>query len=227
MAIEKITLDSVQDVADVLTSLGWFTEVRVEDTTVHGIIDGVAYLGVNVGIVGGASATGSPGVYFYTKGNAAGSRTISQAYNGALHHFAAKTKNGIIFASHSSVTSSTNYFCWMLAKTTNGKLAAVIPGSNNYASGGERYYTAAVDETSANVPYGQISLCKQGTISQGNWDDSSQIVGVPIPTHATNGTSVIKNGMGFILCPNVDFGTRIINGIEYATNGVFALSDED
>lgn len=227
MAIEKITLDSAQDVADVIDSLGWFSSIIVDGSVVHGLIDGVAHLGVNVGIVGGTSATGTPGVYFYTKGNTTGSRTIAQAHNSALHHFAAKTKNGIIFASHSSAPSNQSYFCWMLAKTTNGKIAAVVPATNNYSSGGERYLTAAIEETSANVPGGYISLCKQGSVSSGNWDDSTQIVGTPIPTHATSGTSVIKNGMGFILCPPVSLGSMIINGTEYATNGILALSDED
>ena len=230
MAIEKIVLGSAQDVADVIDSLGWFDSVFVDstdNTIVHGMIDGDDYLGIKVGIVGGASAAGN-GVYFYTKGYGnPGNQTASQTHNSALHRFAIRTKNGIIFASHSSVTASTAYFSWMLAKTTNGKIAVVIPGSNNYSSNGERYLTAAVDETSPNVGIGFICLSKPGSTTYGNWDDSSQIVGVPIPTHATSGTSIIKNGMGLILCPNVDFGKRIINGTEYATNGVFALSDED
>ena len=226
MAIEKIVLGSAQDVADVIDSLAWFDSVTVSGTTVTCAKDSIDHLIVNVGIVSGTSATGTPGVTFHTKGNGeTGNRTMQQGHNSALHHFAAKTKNGIIFASHSTVTDSTNYFCWMLAKTTNGKIAAVIPGANNYSSNGERYLTAAIDETSANIPSGFISLSKQGSTTYGNWNDSSQIVGVPIPTHATSGTSYIKNGTGFILCPNVDFGKRIINGTEYATNGIFALSD--
>lgn len=226
--IEKIVLDSTQDVANVIDSLGWFDSVTVNGTTVTGVIDSVTHLSVNVAITGGAAATGTPGVSFYTKGNGeTGNRTISQAHNSALHRFAVKTANGIIFASHSSAPSNQSYFCWMLAKTTNGKIAAVVPATNNYSSGGERYLTAAIEETSANVPGGYISLCKQGSVSSGNWDDSTQIVGTPIPTHATSGTSVIKNGMGFILCPTVELGKRIINGTEYATNGIFALSDED
>lgn len=230
MAIEKITLGSAQDVADVIDSLGWFDRggVTVSGTTVTCTKDSVDHLIVNVSIVSGIGSTGTPGVTFYTRGNGeTGNRTISQAHNSALHRFAVKTANGIIFASHSSAPSNQAYFCWMLAKTTNGKIAAVVPATNNYASGGERYLTAAIEETSANVPGGYISLCKPGSTTYGNWDDSSQIVGVPIPTHATSGTSVIKNGIGFILCPNVDFGKRIINGTEYATNGVFALSDDD
>lgn len=227
MAIEKFTLNSAQDVANVLTGLGWFTEVRVEDTTVHGIIDNVPYVGINVGITGGTSASGTPGVYFYTKGSSAGSITVAQAHNNALHRFAIRTKNGVIFASHSSVgISQSYYFAWMLAKTTNEKLAAVIPGTNNFGTYGERYFTAAADETSQNANTGTILLAKPGT-SLGCWDDSPQIVGYPIPTHPLSGTSYIKNGMGFALCPNVSIGKMTINGTDYATNGVFALSDED
>lgn len=228
MAIEKITLDSAQDVADAIDGLDWFDSVTVSDTTVTCTKGNIDHLIVNVGIVSGTSATGTPGVTFHTKGyGETGNRTIALSDSGLLHRFAFKTKNGIIFASHSSVSNSISYFCWMLAKTTSGKIAAVIPATNSYSSWGERYLTAAIDETSANIPNGYISLNKQGSTASGNWDDSSQIVGVPIPTHATSGTSIIKNCMGFILCPNVDFGKRIINGTEYATNGIFALSDED
>lgn len=229
MAIEKIVLDSAQDMADVINSLGWFDSVTVSDTTVRCTKDSIDHLIVNVGIVSGTSATGSPGVTFHTKGyQQTGNRTIAHTYGNTLHHFALKTKNGIIFASHSTTSIYVNYFCWMLAKTTNGKIAAVIPGpGGEYSTYGERYLTAAIDETSVNIPSGYISLTKQGYTDSGNWDDSSQIVGVPIPTHPTSGTSCIKNGMGFILCPNVDFGKLVINGIEYATNGIFALSDDD
>ena len=227
MAIEKIILDSAQDVADVINSLGWFDSVTVENTTVKCTKDSIVHLLANVGIQGGTASTGLPGAIFHTKGNGnVGNRTVGTNYNTATHKHAVKTKNGIIFAR--SLTVDANYYCWMLAKTTNDKIAVVVPNGNGYSSYGGQFQVAAIGETSPYVATGIISLCKQGVYpTNGSWEDATQIIGCPIPTHPLSGTSTIKNGIGFVLCPPVSFGSMMLNGTEYATNGILALSDED
>lgn len=227
MAIEKRTFSSVQDVADAIDSLGWFGTVEVENgRTVNCYIDSKLYLQVIVYLTG-ESYSLTPGVSFYTKGkDQSGSKTCNILTNNIRHKYCMITKNGIIFASHTSTTEET-YFTWMLAKTDNGKIAVVMPNPSSGNVSSPAYKSAAIDETSSGIGSDGIRLCYPRYLTDGAWEDATQIVGCPIPTHPQSGVSYIKNGMGFVLCPRLALGKWIINSKEYATNGIFALSDED
>lgn len=223
MAIEKMTFNSLQDVADAIDSLGWFDSVTVSSGAVICKIGEIKYLEIFAVLAGNSSQT-VPYIKFWTKGaSQSGTQLLEAAYSYFKQKYAVKTRNGIIFASHRTGAEQ-EYCTWMLAKTTNGKLAVVVPYWNNYNAS---YKTGAIDETSTYIDSSRIFLNLPAYEPDGAWADTSQMIVTPIPTHPQSGTSIIKNGFGFTLCPRLTLGKWIINGKEYATNGIFALSDED
>ena len=228
MAIEKRTFSSGQDVADAIDSLGWFDDVELDasksNRAVNCYIDSKLYLQAIVYLTG-ESQSYTPGVSFWTKGkNQSGSQVNETLTNTFRHKYCMITKNGIIFASHASAAVD-YYSTWMLAKTNNEKIAVFLPNYNAVA--GSAYKGSAVDETSSVLNSSGVRTCCPYYLTDGAWEDATQIVGYPLPTHPQSGVSYIKNGMGFVLCPRLTLGTYTINGTEYATNGVFALSDKD
>lgn len=230
MAIEKRTFSSVQDVADAIDSLGWFDDVELDasmsNQAVNCYIDSKLYLQATVYLTGDSYAF-TPGVSFWTKGKGqSGSKACESLVNLFRHKYCMITKNGIIFASHADATAE-QYSTWMLAKTNNGEIAVVLPNPSSGNVYSPAYKSAAVDETSSGIGSDGIRLCYPRYLTDGAWEDATQIIGCPLPTHPQSGVSYIKNGMGFVLCPRLTLGKWIINGTEYATNGVFALSDED
>lgn len=229
MAIEKMTFSSLQDVADAIDSLGWFDSVVTNFANTHAVecyIDGKKYLSAVVYMTGEGYGY-APGVSFWTKGkDQSGSKACELLANNFRHKYCMITKNGIIFASHTDATNE-NYSTWMLAKTNNGEIAVVLPNPSTGNVYSPAYRSAAIGETSSGIGSDGIRLCYPRYLTDGAWEDATQIIGTPIPTHPQSGTSIIKNGFGFTLCPRLTLGKWIINGTEYATNGIFALSDED
>ena len=238
MAIEQVAFNTTKDVKDLIMSTLWFDDVSSSGTSpsftyTFKIQDPGSTLKTKLIVkVKMSTSTGSTqgcGVTFYTTwqgDQTIGTRTLAVTDTNLSHQYAYKTKNGILFFSHYNPTQADDtYFCWLLARTNDGRLAVAIqePGGTGY-----RVQTAADDEQSPYIESNAyLSYSSVSNAAMGKWGDTPQIVMAPIPTHPAMGQSYIKGAAGFVLCPFTNAGVVEIGGVKWATNGTIALNDED
>lgn len=237
MAIEQVVFSKAADIRDLIMSTLWFDSVLSQTNlytfkTLKPSGTSGAKLVINIHTKNSSSSETSNygvnanGITFYTTWSDDVTRTLQVTATNLSHQYAYKTKNGILFFSHYNPTQTDDtYFCWLLARTNDGRLAVAIqePGGTGY-----RVQTAADGEQSPYIESNAyLSYSSVSNAAMGKWEDTPQIVMAPIPTHPAIGQSYIKGAAGFILSPFTGAGVVEIDGVKWATNGTIALNDED
>lgn len=225
MAIEQYTLATVNDLKNLVESLGWFDTVAIESergVAVNCTVDGITVLK----LAGPITNSKYDKNEFYT-----GTRTILQSTpvigNQALV-YAYKTKNGLLLTHTASICEAQV----LLGKTNNGDIAVCMSIAASDSSG-FKFWAAAVGETDQYIGTGsrQITIGNSTSSSSEHprnvWAGSPQITACQIPTCPSSGTSYIKGARMLVTTTINSLGTVEIDGIQYATTGDLCLNDED
>ena len=129
-----------------------------------------------------------------------------------------KTKNGALLLNSISGGNSGYILHMIIGKTNNGEVAVAIGLGATVSS----LTTCAYNEIGQDI--GTTYQFRGSTIY---WNDTSQIITAPIPTHPSTGTSCINGASTIIIGPQISPGIVNIGGIDYATDGILCLDDED
>lgn len=214
MAIQAFTIADMDELVSVVASLGWFASVTNESGTLTAKdADSKTLLEISFGTGGH--------VYFYPRGKEDYSSLKVDCTMGGTFSAGYKTRNGLLLLYSMAAPTNTAYSYLLIGKTNNGKIAVCGQSSAGTANI-NRIKTGAGGETSGNLN----SDLYLGTIGSALWSDTSQVVPAPIPTHPLNGTSYIVCAKLLLVFPSMIGQIVEIDGVQYATNGKVALSDE-
>ena len=216
MAIVRTNMTSASELVGILDGLGWFKSVEY-DGTVKCYVDNDGEDHCLIDIPWNtASYTGT--FYFYP---VLGSTSISLSLSGLAPRICWKTRNGVLLVTSVPASSSSSTFS-IIGKTNSGKIAfACGSGNSESTSGG----------------FGAVKVCADGEndgfinsyfqFRTGVWNGYTQLATLPIPTHPATGQSFIKGAYCLPIAPAIAPGIITIGGVEHATNGSIALSDEE
>lgn len=216
MAIVRTNMTSASELVSILDGLGWFKSVE-DDGTIKCYVDNDGEDHLLIDIPWNTSQyTGT--LYFRP---VLGSTSIYLSQSCIAPRVCWQTKNGVLLVS-SVPPSSSNAIFLIIGKTNNGKIAIAVGTGNSEAQ---------------SSGLGSIRTCAEGendglinsplTFRTGIWNGYTQLATFPVPTHPATGQSYIKGAYCLPVAPSITPGIITIGGVEYATNGSIALSDEE